>query len=136
MAFLIGFVSHFFVDALPHLDPGTFFWPGDKAMKESEPWPAWIYIFAVSEFIIIWLIMILLFKNRDNFGIILMGGLGGIAVDVLDNNPLRFFRTWPILKQLHYLHEKIHYDLPHNKWYWGIPLQIIIIGGGLWYLLK
>ncbi|MDZ7586117.1 MAG: hypothetical protein U0946_00035, partial [Patescibacteria group bacterium] len=59
-----------------------------------------------------------------------------IMVDILDNNPFRFLRRWPVLKQIHWLHKKIHHDLPPEKWYWGLPIQIIIIGVSLWYLLK
>jgi len=77
VAFLIGFFLHFPLDALPHIDPGSFFWPNDKEKQKTESWPTWIYIFAASEFIIVWLIVIFLFQNRANFGIIMMGGLGG-----------------------------------------------------------
>ena len=136
VAFLIGFFLHFIIDAIPHIDPGTFFWPGDKVKKQTESWPLWIYIFAASEFIIVWSLIILLFKNNPNFGIIMMGGLGGIAVDVLDNNPYRTMRQFPVFKQIHWLHDKMHYDLSPNKWYLGLSFQVVIIGVSLWYLLK
>ena len=133
VAFLIGFFLHFLIDMIPHVDPGTFF---NIEENEDKPWPLWIYIFAVSEFIIIWLIVILRFNNRPDFGIIMMGGLGGIAVDVLDNNPLRFLRTWPVIRQIHWLHKKLHFDLPAGRWYWGLLVQVIVIGVSLWYLLR
>ena len=124
---------HFIIDAIPHIDPGTFF---NIPENKDKSWPLWIYIFAVSEFIIIWTIIILLFQNKPEFGIIMIGGLGGITVDILDNNPFRFLRNWPIIKQVHWLHKLVHHDLGSDKWYWGIFSQIIIIGGSLWYLLK
>ena len=65
-----------------------------------------------------------------------VGAFGGIVVDIIDNNLFRFIHRWPVFKQLHWFHEKIHYNLPANKWYWGLPSQVIIIGGTIWYLLK
>jgi len=133
VAFFIGFFLHFLLDAVPHIDPGTFLNP---ERDENKPWPTWLYIYAAAEFIFIWLIVILLFKNRPDFGIIMMGGLGGIFVDIVDNNPFRFLRTWPFFKQIHFVHTKLHYDLLASKWYFGAMTQLIIIGGSLWYLLK
>ena len=132
-AFLIGFFLHFILDAVPHVDPGTFLNP---ERDENKPWPTWLYIYAAAEFIFAWLLVIILFKNRSDFGIIMIGGLGGIFVDIIDNNPFRVLRQLPILKQIHWVHKKMHYDLPASKWYWGFLTQLIIIGGSLWYLLK
>jgi len=146
VAFLLGFISHFILDAIPHVDPGTFHnikLPGVKkeihletVHQEFKPWPTWIYIFAASEFIFIWLLVIILFAGKPNFGIIMMGGLGGIFVDIIDNPIVRFHLKWPVFRQIDYLHHKLHYDLPAEKWYWGIPIQIIIIGVSLWFLLR
>ena len=133
VAFLLGFASHFVLDAIPHLDPGTFF---EISGDEDKPWPAWVYLMAILEFIIIGLIFYFLFHNRPDFAIMSVGALGGIAVDIIDNNPLKFIHKWPIFKQLHTFHEFIHYDLPIDKWYWGVLIQLIIIGGTIWYLLK
>jgi len=133
VAFLIGFFLHFIIDAIPHVDPGTFF---NMPENKDKSWPIWIYIFAFTEFIIMAILMFLLFKNKPNFDIIIAGGLGGIFVDILDNNPFRIIRKYPVFKQIHWLHEKVHYDLPKGKWYWGIPAQIVFIGVSLWYLLK
>ena len=131
IAFFIGFFLHFLLDAIPHVDPGTFYNPERGGNK---PWPTWLYIYAVSEFIVIWTIVIILFKNRPDFGIIMMGGLGGIFIDIVDNNPFRMMRTWPVFRQIHAIHTKLHYDLPAKKWYWGVLTQIIIIGASLWLL--
>ena len=133
VAFFVGFFLHFLLDAVPHVDPGTFLNP---ERDENKPWPTWLYIYAAAEFIFAWSLVIILFQNRPDFGIIMMGGIGGIFVDIIDNNPFRFLRTWPVLKQIHFVHTKLHYDLPASKWYFGAMTQIVIIGGSLWYLLK
>ena len=57
-------------------------------------------------------------------------------MDVLNNNLFRFLHKFPVFKQIHFLHEKIHYDLPVDKWYWGLPAEILIITLSLWALLK
>jgi len=133
VAFLLGFVSHFVLDAIPHLDPGTFFAiPGD----EDKPWPAWVYITAILEFIITMAVFIILFNNRSDFAIISVGALGGISVDIIDNNPLKFIHKWPVFKQFHAFHELIHYELPIDKWYWGLLSQLVIIGLSFWVLLR
>lgn len=132
-AFLIGIAVHFILDAIPHVDPGTFF---NIPENVGKSWPLWIYLYAVSEFIIIWAVVIILFQNNPNFAVIMAGGIGGIAIDILDNNPFRSLRTLPIIKQIHYLHDKIHFNISRDKWYWGTFSQIIVITFSLWFLLK
>ncbi len=146
VAFLIGFLLHFILDAIPHVDPGTFHHlriPGyereinlETVHDADRPWPAWIYIFVIVEFIIIWSIVILFTYKRSDFANIIAGGLGAIAIDVFDNPIFRFALKWPVFRQLHWLHHRFHHNLPANKWYWGLPSVIIISGVSLWYLLK
>ena len=146
VAFLLGFLIHFILDALPHIDPGTFHYlkiPGyekrinlETVHADDRPWPTWIYIFVIVEFIVIWTILILLTFKRSDFANIVVGGLGAIAIDVLDNPVFRFALKWPVFRQLHWLHHRFHYNLAANKWYWGLPSELIIIGGSLWYLLR
>ncbi len=146
LAFLIGFLTHFILDAIPHLDPGTFHHvriPGYKKgidleaiHAQDKPWPAWLYTFVVVEFILIWTVIILLFNNRSNFPVIVAGGLGGIFVDAMDNPLFLFILRLPVFKQIHWLHHRVHHDLDPKKWYWGLPIQLILIGGSLWFLLR
>ena len=146
VAFLLGFLTHFILDAIPHIDPGSFNdirLPGVKkeihletVHADHKPWPLWIYVFAMVEFIIIWTLVIIFFKSKSNFGIIIAGGIGGIFVDVMDNPIWRSHLKWPVFRQIDFLHHKVHYDLPVNKWYWGILFELIIIGVSLWLLLK
>ncbi len=144
IAFLMGFLSHFVLDAIPHIDPGTFHRVDlpiagkidlEKA-HDNRPWPKWIYAFVVVEFVIIWAVAFLLFRNRPDFGLIVTGGLGGIFVDGMDNPVFQFMLKWPVLKQIHWLHHFVHHDIAIDKWYWGVLFEIIIIGGSLWLLIK
>ena len=146
IAFLIGFAIHFILDAIPHLDPGTFHnvrIPGYKkeidletVHADNEPWPMWIYAFVAVELAVISLVTILLFSSKPNFNIIIAGGIGGIFVDVMDNPIFNFVLSLPVFKQIHFLHHRIHHDLDIRKWYLGLSVQLIIMGGALWYLLK
>jgi len=131
LAFLLGFFSHFLLDALPHVDPGTFL-----GRDEKKSWPAWLYALVFIEFIIVITLFFWLFGNRPDFITLGVGGLGGITMDIIDSQPLRFLCRLPLLKQIHWLHHKTHYYLPRDKWYLGLPSQIIVIGGFVWYLLK
>lgn len=145
MAFLLGLLTHFVLDAIPHIDPGTFHnfrIPGfqkeidlETVHDEDKPWPLWIYVFAFSEFIFAWALIIILFYHKPNFWIVVAGGFGGIFVDILDNPVFNYFLGWPIIKQIHWLHHRTHYDLTPNKWYWGLIFEIIVIGLSLWVLL-
>lgn len=146
LAFLVGFFLHFILDAIPHVDPGTFhnikvpFTNENielgKTQGENKPWPLWIYVFAVLEFIITIFFVWLLFKDNIGINIIIAGGLGGIAVDVIHSYLFNFTKNWPVFKQLNYIHEKIHFDLDRTKWYWGLIPQVAVIVVSLWILLK
>lgn len=146
LAILMGLFSHFILDAVPHLDPGTLHneRPAGytkevdlaKVHENDKPWPLWIYVFAIAEFIVAWALVYILYCGRSNFGLIAAGALAGILVDILDNPLFSFTLNWPIIKQIHYLHHRFHYDLPKAKWYWGALTEIIIIGGSLWFLSK
>lgn len=145
VAFLLGFLVHFLLDSLPHIDPGSFHdikIPGTDVdielgkVEEKKPWPLWIYIFATCELVLVWLLVIGLFRNRSDFNIIVAGGLGGISVDLIDNGGFPFVRQLPVIRELHWFHKRVHHDLDLSKWYWGVLVQAIIAGGSLWYLLK
>ena len=131
LAFLLGFISHFFVDMIPHLDPGTFF------VHKNQKWPTWVYVYTFSEIIIFPIIFYFLFRNRADFAIIGVGALGGIGVDLVDSNPFIYFlRKWPVFRQLHWLHDKLHFFIKAKYWYWGLLNELIVTGGMIWYLLK
>jgi hypothetical protein len=146
VAFFVSMALHFVLDAVPHFDPGTLRykanepdrkpkWGTEHLDEKATYWPKWVFLFVACDFLLFFVIYFFLFKVTKNFDIILAGGLGGISIDVIDNPLVKFYKL-PILAQLHWLHHRVHFDLTQRYWYWGIPLQIIIIGGSLWYLLK
>jgi uncharacterized integral membrane protein len=145
VAFFVSMALHFILDALPHLDPGTLRYKmdepnrkpkwGTEHIDENSKWPKWVYVAVISDFLVAILIYVFLLSKLSNFSVLLAGGLGGISIDLIDN-PLISFYKLPVFSQLHWLHHKVHFDLPQRYWFWGIPLQIIILGGSLWLLLK
>ena len=146
VAFLLGIIIHFILDAIPHFDQGTIRYKSNEPDRKpgwgtnhdaelSASWPSWVYITVVIDIIITVLIYFLLLNKLDNFPVILAGALGGISIDLIDNPVFSLYKL-PVFNQLHWLHHKIHFDLPKRFWFWGIPIELIIIGGSLWYLLK
>lgn len=132
VAFLLGFISHFVLDAIPHLDPGTIINPFGK--KEIS-WPKWVYGCVLIDFLITIIIFYLL-RNRPDFNLMIVAAIGAVSVDVIENFPSKFIRDLPILKQIQWLHTKVHFWLPTKMWCWGLLTSIIVLGGSLWYLLK
>jgi len=146
VAFLLGVIIHFILDAIPHFDQGTIRykfdepdrparWGTDHSAELSASWPSWVYITVFADIIVVILIYVLILSKVNNFSVILAGAFGGISIDLIDN-PLFSLYKIPVFSQLHWLHHKIHFDLPKRFWFWGIPIELIIIGGSLWFLLK
>lgn len=133
VAFFLGFIFHFILDAIPHFDQGTIVNPSGEKIKS---WPGWVYWTIALDVIITFFFFWAFLKNRPDFQIMIWGGLGGVSVDVIENFPIKAVRDLPILKQIEWLHHKIHYWLPKEKWYIGLISEIIVTGGIIWYLLK
>jgi len=130
LAFVLGFFSHLILDMIPHLDPGTF------QETERGTWPKCFYWFAISEFIIIWTIFILLFRNWPQFPAMVSGAIGAIMIDIMDNVPIKSMDNWPVFREVHFIHNKFHFFIKRKYWYWGLVDEAIVTAGGLWYLLR
>lgn len=113
---------------LPHTDPGLF--------NTSKKWPLWLYIYVAIELSLTILVFVFLFYKRSDFTIISLGALGGIFPDILENMPIPRFQELPVVKQLSWFHNAIHFSLQRKDWYWGLPIEIIVLGGSIWFLLK
>lgn len=132
VAFLLGFVSHFLLDAIPHFEPGTL----ADLSEDSNEWPVWVYVWIFAEIAASVLLIYLLFHQRWDANLIYWGAFGGIFVDLVEHSPLAVLRPLPFFKQLHWLHENLHLEINRKYWYWAIFFTMISIGGPLWYLLK
>ena len=132
VAFLLGFTSHFVLDAIPHLDPGTIVNPFGK---KNVSWPKWVYWFILLDFLTTILIFYLL-KDKPDFKFMIVAAVGAVSVDVIENFPVEFVRNLPVLKQIQWLHGKVHYWLPTEKWYWGLLTSMATILVAIFYLLN
>lgn len=133
LAFLFGVLSHFLADATPHLEPKFLV---IKEPDGTKKWSIWLFVFVAIEFILTILILFL-FRQRADFSIILIGALGGLAPDFIANNPfLQKYRQTPILRPIFQFHDIIHQELPNNLWVISLMIELILIGGALWLLLR
>lgn len=133
VAFLVGLISHFILDGLPHLEPSSLVTNNPDGTKH---WSIWVYVFVAAE-LLISITFFYFLRQRADFNLLLAGAAGGILPDLIINNPfLQFLHDKPVIKYFFRFHGKIHLPDEKNHWYWALPVEIIIIGGSLWLLLK
>jgi len=133
LAFWLGFVSHFVLDALPHLEPKHLV---TKNHDGTKTWSVWLYVFVLAE-IIFTIVFFYLIRHHPDFNILIFGLLGGLFPDMIVNNPfLQWLRPKPIFKQFFSLHDTIHLDLDLKFWPISFIVETLLIGGAIWYLLK
>lgn len=127
--FIIAVLSHYFLDIFPHTDAGTFH--KEKYWKQTDK-----EIVLATLDVILGFAIIFLKRNLENM--VFVGAFFALMPDVLDNFPLwqDYFRKSKIFSKAYNFHEDIHFRLPNKYWYWGIPMQLVVIGGAIWYLLK
>jgi len=132
-AFLLGFISHFFLDMIPHMDPGVNSHEEAKN-KLNEPWAFWLYAYVLCDFAVAISLFFWLFQRQPNFDIIAWGAFGGISVDLLDSSPItRFIKDLPVYRYFHWFHHTAHFQV-HGKYrVWGILTQLALIGGVIWF---
>ena len=123
---ILGIISHFVFDGLPHLETSTF--KKYFGRKKGEKPVKFEMVFEFFE-IVGGLILMLYFWKANAYGWpIFFGAFGAILPDLIDNVPFWSWnmRKYPVFKQIHWLHEKIHWDLNEKNWYLGLPVYIII----------
>lgn len=136
VAFLLGLVSHFLLDAMPHLEPSS---QEIKHPDGTTSWSIWLYLFVVGEFILTVAVFVFLYyyHRPPDISILLWGAFGGLFPDLIVTNPVLFpYKKYPVMKQIVWFHDKIHLYLRPQLWYVGLIFESVLIGGSLWYLLK
>lgn len=133
LAFLFGLVSHFVADFTPHLEPNFLVIKNPDGTKK---WSIWLYVFVLAEFVIT-IYIFWLWRERPDFNILLAGAIGGLAPDFIANNPfLQKYRNAPVLRQIFWFHDTIHTELGPNLWFVSLLTEVLLLGGGLWLLLR
>ena len=138
LAFLAGFLSHYVLDFVPHLELSTFLPKEHSDVLTCKINFKVILIIGVDLLIaaLVWLIFFWHFSAQRSA--IFLGSLGALTPDILDNSPFwsKYTRKMPVLRNFYAAHIFFHQSLNAKNWYWGLILYIIMAGGFLWYLLK
>lgn len=129
----LGVVSHFVLDFLPHVDPGT-------EINGKEMRPVMKYFLAGLDVLasLIIIVLALMLRPELNKTAVITGAVTALAVDIIFNVPfwMSWFRKTRPFSKIHNFHELIHKPLQKYQYSVGIPLQILIIVVSIWLLLK
>ena len=134
---VVAFLSHFVLDAIPHTEVSTFR-PIEERDIDDPRIDKLTYNIAFVDIAIGMSFIVILFSNRQDIFLPLIGIGAAILLDVINHVPLwkKYTRTLPIFKQIYQIHRGIHYQLPTKFWPVGVITQIIIVGGAIWLLLR
>lgn len=145
LAFLLGFVSHHILDALPHIDLNNLY----DDSQDSNLCYNWIDYLVIGIDALIALLVLAVFYQSATDQIassasahsaaFWWGALGGVFPDLIDNHPWCFItRKWLILRQYSWLHHKLHLSIAtKNRWFWlSTIVEILALIGGIWWLAR
>ena len=122
LALLLAFLSHYFLDSLPH-------WDYSIENIKKRNWKQTSKEFLIVFFDILTATILVLFLSKN----ILLSFIGAFFSTLPDGLHL-LYRIWPnkFLKIHQRFHQKINF--PRNKIspFWGILAQIIIISIAIW----
>lgn len=129
LAFLVGIIIHFALDAVPHFDTTD---DGDITARQLT--------LIIVDFLIGLLIIFYVMHVKLSFDSpFVWGAIGGNFPDLLDNIPFwqESFRNSKIGGRIHHFHEIIHSKLYDKKPIQGMLSQYLIIALFVWlYLTK
>lgn len=133
LAFVIAFLTHFLLDALPHTDPGTLKSPAERgSMNMTDLVLAWLDL-VVALGVLVWLSQ----RSMVSPGV-LAGVFGGIAPDL----PSGIYNAWPKLKTIsvvswYYLfHRRIQGTVDKEQWVRGAVVELLAVVVALAFLLR
>jgi len=128
---ILGIVSHFALDALPHLDEAEL----EKKYNYKAALAAGFFDFLIS---ILLVILIIIKVKKLSFLPLLLAVLAATSIDLLDNMPVlsNYLHALPFFKQLHNFHQKIQEPGMKYRFSLGIITQAVVIGISIYFLLK
>jgi len=132
LAFLLGLLSHFALDVIPHCDG-----PDDKPGKSNGmPKSTGQYFFVLADVIVLAILFGFLNKQHEvTYGFV-WGAVGGIFPDCIDNVPFwsHQLRKLPRIKQFHQFHSMIQ-RIKTPLWF-GFLIQYSIMAIFFYLLLR
>ena len=151
--FILGFLSHHLIDAMPHFDQGSFYVlkGGPTYIKsvekkeievngyeESFGKREWIMFFIdVSIAAILFLIIFHTHPPKEWLSII-AGAIGGLLPDIIDSSPLWSEKLRAKIKLVNYyhrFHSFFHWTVGKENFFWELLTQFIIMTFSLYYLV-
>ncbi len=129
IALPVALLSHFALDAMPHLDAhGLFGRPG--AMAPAEAVAAGIDLLA-GVALVVWMA-----GSDPRRRLIFAAAFAGIVVDVIFNSPLwsESLGTWHYTAWLSTFHRDAQHNVVRSQWPLGFSTQALTIAASLWVL--
>lgn len=117
LAFILGFIIHFLLDAIPHYDTT------DNGKLTFRQWA-----FILGDLALAILIIFLLIRPEISWGnAFLWGAFGGVLPDIFDDIPLwkEQFRKTKIGALIHNIHEKI--QPKQTPMFFGVAIQVLFV---------
>jgi hypothetical protein len=130
LALPAAFLSHFLLDAVPHLDSHYLF--GVEQGGPTVPEAA----VAVADFVFgCWFVAWLVRGRRDR-KLLLAAALCAIVIDLVDNVPPWgvWFSAWPVTAGLSEFHHALQVNVAWGGYPLGIATQVVTMGIALWAL--
>lgn len=121
--FVLAFIAHIVLDITPHSDVNLL------EEKVNDKYSI-VDFFSIAFEIVMAILIVLYFATRISTPYaILIGALGGFVIDAIDNMPFwqKTVRKWPVLKQLHIMHDTLHTSLADKGKILGVVFQFIVI---------
>ena len=119
LAFLLGFISHFILDIIPHGDEALI-----KAYRNNFKNRGMLYLIIFDITSTVLLLFLLFYSAKINFNnVVIWGIIGGILPDILVAiNEI----THKLFKRMHKIHYLTH-DSLNKKLNWAMPLKFGLI---------
>jgi len=125
LAFAGGFISHHIIDAIPHLDPGSF----TRLQPKKKFWEVPKIIAVIFADVAVGSVVFYLLWRYAGYPLpMLAGAVGAVISDVVDNGPWQdTIRKYSPFKKFHVFHEKYHRTVLPQQWLLGILTQLVLI---------
>lgn len=137
LAFLLGIVSHFILDKIPHADPGgANHFEGRNIFPLTKSAKRFLAIVLIDTLLAAATTLFLIRAMPNASLSLLFGVIGSILPDYLFG--LYFLTKWKLLKSFQMFHHRIHF--PHKQYrvqvFPGTLIQILVFFAGILFLLR
>jgi len=133
-AFALGIISHHLCDRIPHFDWGSIY----PLVGKDEQWKPIHWVIAIADVCIgLGLASLLIVQGLYSPSMI-AGATGAVAPDVVDSIPWTraAFRATYFGKKYHAFHASFHATAPLRQIYFGLGVQIVLLGVSLLYIIR